>query len=126
MFYFLDNFIKRTFLNNNKPKYLVKDFLISIDPITEQTELNNSKSNQKNFDCEDLVEKIYFCPDNLKASFDTNDLNKVGILLLDYSRLESAFENLKKLSQSKFIELNQKIEEDAKNFEEEREKFYKE
>jgi hypothetical protein len=116
----------RTQIINQRRKPFVKNLIISIDPITEETELNSMKNNSKTFECEDIVDRIYFCPDDLLANFDPNELNKIGILLIEYVRLESAYENLKKVSYDRFMELNHKIEEDSKNFDEEKEKLLKE
>jgi hypothetical protein len=125
MFTLLENFIKRAVFSA-KPKSFVKNLIISVDTITQETELNSLRNKRKNYECDDIVDKIYSCPDDHLANFDVNELNKVGILLIDYVRIEAAYENLKQVSKTTFIELNEKIEEDSKKFEEEREKLLKE
>jgi hypothetical protein len=111
---------------NQRRKPFVKNLIISIDPITEETELNLMRNNSKPFNSEEIVDRIYFCPGDVLAKFDVNELNKIGILLIEYVRLEEAYDNLKKVSYERFTELNQKIQEDSKNFEEEKEKMLKE
>jgi len=111
---------------NQRSRPFVKNLIISIDPITEETELNSMRNNSKPFDTEDIVDRIYFCPEDLLAKFNVNELNKVGVLLIEYVRLEEAYDKLKKVSYERFMELNQKIQEDSKNFEEEKERMLKE
>jgi hypothetical protein len=65
---------------------------------------------------EDLIERIYFCPQNNNITLDANESNKVGILLLDYLRIE-------KENKIKSIEYENTLNEFVQKYEEEMTRF---
>lgn len=78
------------------------------------SDVHNDRINKKFFIGRDLIDRIYFCPSNGVVVLDYNETNKVGIMLLDYLRLESNYEVLRKDYEVILSDVDKKIEEECK------------
>jgi hypothetical protein len=108
--------------NNNNNKTLRKQSLTKIseeavyfEEIFEIFKPFNLNSNDLYLN-NDLIERIYFCPQNSSITLDANESNKIGILLLDYLRIEN--ENKEDQNEYKKVleEFIEKYKTEAENF----------
>jgi hypothetical protein len=114
----------RTICSNKRSRQpFSKDLFLVNEPISENIELNIEKTKQKCYIKGDLLEKLYFCPNNNVVILDYNDTNKIGTLLLDYIRMEGEYERQKIEKERLIQEWKQNIEELIKKSNEEKEKL---
>ena len=57
-------------------------------------DMNFNKFKKKTFVGRDILDKIYFLPSNAVVILNYNEANKIGIMLLDYLKLEKEFRSL--------------------------------
>jgi hypothetical protein len=77
------------------------------------SDLHYDRINKKYFVGRDLIDRIYFCPANGVVVLDYNETNKIGIMLLDYLRLESNYEVVRKDYDVLLSDVNKKVEEES-------------
>lgn len=111
------------YLNSKNRKILFEDLILINEIITETTEANIDKSKCKGYIGRDLIDRIYFCPMNNVIVLDYNEANKLGVMLLDYLRIEADRENLKRELEYEINERHFKYEEEARRYEDEKQKF---
>ena len=107
-------------------KTLIKDLILVNEPITHLLEMNIDKKKKKCFTGRDIIDRIYFCPYNGIVVLDHNETNKVGIMLLDYLRLEENQDMIRNEYEIIVNELSYKIENESKKFNDEKEKLINE
>jgi hypothetical protein len=103
---FINNFYNKT----GKRKTDNKDF-VYFEEINQNYKGNISIPTGELYINTDLIERIYLCPDNNTITLNANESNKIGILLLDYLRIE-------KESKIKSIEYENMLNEFIKKYDE--------
>lgn len=100
-----------------------KEIVIINEPISQLNEISLfDTSKKKCYTGKDIIDRIYFCPANSIVVLDYNETNKLGILLLDYLRLEANQGNYKEEYDKNLKELNQKFQEEVRRVNEEKER----
>jgi hypothetical protein len=77
------------------PKTVLQEIVIVNEPISQNEENKSNNIFKKTFKGRDIIDKIYFPPIDSVVVFNQNELNKIGIILLDYLKLQKNYDLLK-------------------------------
>jgi hypothetical protein len=101
------NIIKKKLQLRNTKKIEIEKINFINETLTSHSDIIINNRKQKCFLGKDLIDKIYFCPDDNFIILNYDEINKLGLFLLDYLRNDneiSNFDNMKGQIESKYEE----------------------
>jgi len=99
----------RQFNYNNKNKVLINDIILVNQSITQ-----DSKIPLREFNKEDLVERLFKCPDEKYITLSSNEAKKVANVIIEYMRKEKDYQNIieenNKKNKENLVKINEYIQ----------------
>lgn len=122
--YFKKEVLQKTKTKNsiNNSMIQIEDLHIINETLSQHTEKQLLNNKYKCFLGKDIIDKIYFCPEDNIVIFNFEEINKIGVMLLELLRTEA------ELSEYDFMlrHLGIKYDEELNKIQTERESLYKE
>ena len=75
--------------NNNKNKILINDFILINQSINQE-----SKISFREFNKEDLIERLFKCPNEKFITLNSKEAKKIGNLIIEFMRKEKEYEKI--------------------------------
>lgn len=119
-----NTFIKQKSKNyyNNTSMITVENMHIINETLSQHTEKQFFNNKYRCFLGKDILDKIYFCPDDNIIIFNYEEANRIGVMLLEMLRYETELADYEFL----FKQISQRYNEECDNLKKEKERIYEE
>lgn len=118
-----NSFIRQKVKNvNNHKMILVQDLYIINETLSQHTEKLLFNNKYRCFLGKDIIDKIYFCPNDNIIFLNYEEANKIGVLFLELLRYEKELVDYEFL----FKHISVKYNEECENLQNEKERIYEE
>jgi len=121
--------IKKKLQFRNTKKMEIEQFNIINETLSSHSDIVVNNKKHKCFLGKDLIDKIYFCPDDNFVILNYEEINKLGLFLLDSLRNDSEiinFNNMLGQIESKYEEEFSALNNEKEKMQKEKEDFVKE